>query len=182
MPNHCHNDLWIRGNTEDVANLLAYIGADKEQPAFDFNTLIPYPEKFKQMDQEMEAVYKDATLLDAYKAKWGTSSDGYNSGGYDWCHNEWGTKWNAYGVARRDYMGICLSFQTAWAPPAPVILALAKMFPKCSLSLEYLEQGGAFAGGFSCESEDDWYDEDEPWEAVKVTDKWEAKYRGKRGG
>lgn len=181
MPNHCHNDLWISGPSEDVAKLLAHIGADKEEPEFDFNTLIPYPERFAQMDSEAEEAIKSPEAWEAYKAKWGTDRDGYNSGGYEWCHDAWGTKWNAYDVARRDYCGICLTFQTAWSPPQPVIVALAKMFPTVTLSLEFFERGGAFTGGFTLWSEEDWY-EDEPWQAGMISDEWKGKYKGQRGG
>lgn len=181
MPNHCHNDLWISGSSEDVDKLLAHIGADKETPEFDFNTVLPYPEKFALMDKEAQE-RRTPEDGEAYRSKWGTDSDGYNSGGYEWCHQAWGTKWNAYDVVRRDYEGICLTFQTAWCPPQPVIVALAKMFPTVTLTLEFFERGGAFAGGFSCQSEDDWYDDDDVWEAGKVVDEWEAEYKGPRGG
>ena len=181
MPNHCQNDLWINGNPEDIKRLLSHIGADKEPPIFDFNTIIPYPENLREMDREMDEVYKNPSLLKTYQAKWGTDNDGYSNGGYNWCCSNWGTKWNAYNVARRDYLGACITFQTAWTPPIPVIVALAKMFPKCSLSLEYFEMGIAFCGGFSCVSREDWSEED-VWDAGKITGKWEAKYNGVRGG
>jgi len=182
MPNHCENDLHISGEKADVDKLLAFIGADKEKTEFDFSKIIPYPERFEQMDREMKEAQETPEGREAYKAKWGTASDGFNSGGYEWRIREWGTKWGAYDVARRDYEGVVLTFQTAWSPPFPVIVALAKMFPTVHLSLEYFEQGAAFAGGFQCVPKDDWYDEKEPWEAGKVTDEWKAKYLGTRGG
>lgn len=181
MPNHCHNDLWISGRPEDIAKLLAHIGADKENPEFDFNTVIPYPEKFALMDADATVMCNTQNGREAYKTKWGTDRDGYNSGGYNWCCDAWGTKWNSYEVTRRDYAGVCLTFQTAWCHPRPVIIALAKLFPTLTLSLEFFERGMAVAGGFTCQSEEDWYG-DGPWEAGKVSDEWEAKYKGVRGG
>src|SRR5688572_17984410 len=139
MPNHCENDLYLRGDAADIAAVLAHMGADQEPVKFDFNALIPYPDPFKAMDDERElapdyplpddperaaklAAIKEFTT--AYQMKWGTSSDGYNSGGYDWCCENWGTKWNAYDIVRRDYDGrVCITFQTAWAPPRPIIIA-----------------------------------------------------------
>lgn len=51
MPNHCENDLYIDGPKEVVDRLLKLVGADNaDAPAFDCNAVIPYPEKFKQMD------------------------------------------------------------------------------------------------------------------------------------
>jgi hypothetical protein len=200
MPNHCENDLYVQGEKSDVDALLLHIGMYKPQPEFDFNTLIPYPDPFKAMDDDRESlpslvgIYRDnpeypamvaarEAAIAAYEEKWGTRENGYNSGGYEWCIKYWGTKWNAYDVKRRDYDGrVCITFQTAWAPPIPVIIELAKRFPTCTITLEYFERGMEFAGGFTCESEEDHW-EDEPWQAGKMTSVWELKgYRGKRGG
>ncbi len=124
-----------------------------------------------------------APLMDAYEAKWGTRSDGYNQGGHEWCVREWGTKWGAYDVARRDYEGrVIVTFQTAWSPGTKAVIALAKRFPRCTYTLEYFEQGMSYAGGFTIYAEDDWYD-DEPWESGKVIREWRTDdYQGRRGG
>jgi len=203
MPNYCENDLWVRGDKADVDALLLHVGMYKPKPEFDFNTVIPYPEKYRQMDDERalfgweaqprpddpERAFKAAELKkleQAYVAKWGTRHDGYNSGGYEWCHATWGTKWNAGDVARRDYDGrICISFQTAWGPPIPVIIELAKRFPLVTLTIEFFERGMEVIGGFQCPSKDDYYDNEKgiEWEPGIVTDEWEFKgYRGVRGG
>jgi hypothetical protein len=193
MPNHCHNDLWIEGPEEEVAKLLAHVGADKEKPEFDFDKIIAYPELFRKMDDDFPHwcnpdITDRPAAMAAYTAKWGTEKDGFNIGGYDWCVTNWGTKWNAYEIARRDYDGdVCVTFQTAWAPPRPVIAALHKAFPKCGLSLEYFEQGGAYCGGVTYLSQGDWEDyyEDErgPFAPGEADEEWYSKeYRGKRGG
>lgn len=177
MPNHCHNDLYIDGPKEQVDALLSLIGADQEELKFDFNTILPYPAQFADRDRE----YKELGRKE-FAAKYGEgASNGYNSGGYEWCSENWGTKWSAYEVARRDYLGVCVTFQTAWSPPNPVIVALHNLFPTCTLRLEYFEKGAAFAGGFSLMSESDWY-EDDPWAAGTITGQWEATYGGHRGG
>ena len=201
MPNHCENDLWMRGEDADVQAVLLHIGACRPEPAFDFNTLIPYPDRYRQMDDDHEAipdlvgVYRDDPerpakvaarneAMAAYQAKWGTTSNGFNSGGYEWCCTEWGTKWGAYDVARRDYDGrVCLTFQTAWAPAMPVLQALAEKFPRVTFVLEYFERGREFSGGCRWASEEDYYDEGTPWHPGIKTDEWLAKgYRGMRGG
>ena len=46
---------------------------------------------------------------------------------YDWCIENWGTKWNAYENATIDQDTI--SFETAWSFPEPVIVQLSKMYP-----------------------------------------------------
>lgn len=123
-------------------------------------------------------------LMDAYEAKWGTRRDGYNAGGYEWCSATWGTKWGAYDVERRDRRGrVCLTFRTAWSPPADeVFAALHRRFPRVTLAHEYFERGMGFCGGGEWPSEEDWY-EDGPWAPGTKINAWESRaYRGVRGG
>ena len=186
MPNHVENDLYISGRKEDVAALLALIGADKAVPELDFNTLIPYPDHFKVRDEAYPAWglphEQREQAMQEFRARFGSDKDGFNSGGIDWRRENWGTKWNAYDVARRDYEGTCVTFQTAWSPPIPVIVALAKRFPTVSLHLEYFERGMQFCGGISCWAKDD-RDNDPQWQAGTIADEWHVKgYSGNRGG
>ncbi|HEY0062485.1 MAG TPA: hypothetical protein VGC21_10210 [Telluria sp.] len=177
MPNHCHNDLYIEGSARQVAAILSLVGADKEAPEFNFNKILPYPENFAERDREFAALGWKAA-----EEKYGAGAkDGYNSGGYEWCTENWGTKWNAYEVARRDYFGVCITFQTAWCPPLAVIAALHVMFPDCGFTLEFFERGAEFSGGvrFDAKSE---YDEDDSWAPGVPGDKWEGRYSGTRGG
>ena len=55
---------------------------------------------------------------------------------YDWCIENWGTKWNAYGYDEGvDYSGNdALCFQTAWAAPHPILEKLSEMFPAVTFS------------------------------------------------
>ena len=195
MPNHVHNDLWIFGPAEEVNELLAHIGADKPQPDFDFNALIPYPETWAQMDADRERVHKAfgnrekyLSALAEFEAKWHTDQNGYNSGGYEWCVEHWGTKWPAYNVCRRDYGGdVCVTFQTAWSPPRQIIAELHRQFPRCGLSLEFFERGSGFSGGVTYRSLDDWEDyredEDDEFVAGVPAIEWRSnEYGGQRGG
>ena len=47
---------------------------------------------------------------------------------YDWCCDNWGTKWNAYSDEKIDDDSI--SFETAWAPPIPVMKKLSADYPE----------------------------------------------------
>lgn len=181
MPNHCHNDLWISGATEDVDALLTLMGADLPEPKFDFNAVLPYPKAYNDRDDEFAALGHKG-VAEKYGPR---AQDGYNSGGYEWCVENWGTKWNAYRVARRDYMGVCITFQTAWSPPRPVIAALHKKFPQLELSLEWFELGAAICGGVRYVLEEDFYPEDDAtkWEAGVQAHEWKMEgYLGTRGG
>ena len=60
---------------------------------------------------------------------------------YEWCNQNWGTKWDAYGF---DEFGLCrdgsLRFLTAWAPPHPVIERLAETYPEFSILHEWADE------------------------------------------
>ena len=178
MPNHCYNELIVNGTQEHIDEVFLFIASGEGD--FDFNKIIPYPEHFKQRDDDASAT--KPTEVAAFIEKYGDRNDGYNSGGYTWCCDNWGTKWNAYEVVRRDYS---LFFQTAWAPPKPVIVALAKLFPDVTFHLEFFEHGMEFAGGFTCFGRCDYEEEyeDEPFSAGKVVREWYTnEYKGSKGG
>ena len=62
---------------------------------------------------------------------------------YNWCCENWGTKWNAMEV-EVDF-GI-VTFSTAWAPSSPIIAKLAALFPEAEFWFQYEECGCCFAG------------------------------------
>lgn len=185
MPNHCENDLYVSGPKEDVDAFLAFIGADQSPPRFDFNSVLPYPADFAERDDSMAALQKELGWQKgrvAFEAKYGVGAkDGYNDGGYEWCRANWGTKWNAYEVVRRDYSGVCVTFQTAWSPPRPVIAELHRRFPTLTLSLEFFEQGCAFSGGVIFAPNGEYDDVDRS--PGTATREWQHDgYHGGRGG
>ena len=175
MPNYCENELSVVGKDEDVEEVFDFI--ESNYGAFDFNTIVPYPENYRLRDQEYEDCETEADRK-AFVEKWGDWKNGYNSGGYDWCREHWSTKWNAIRPRRFENK---MFFMTAWGPPTNVIIALAKRFCEVSFHLEYFEGGVGFCGGFSCLGEHDWYREDE-FEAGRKVNQWECEeYKGDKG-
>lgn len=117
-PNFCENELTISG--PNVESILAAIrdmeSDDPDEHILDFDKIIPYPREFKNLDQrsadyqkkfrdialdDPEREGKIKTLADEYGAEPGALwlKDGYNAGGYEWCCDNWGTKWNACRVS-----------------------------------------------------------------------------------
>lgn len=90
MPNWCECDLMVEGPAETIAEFLKAVRG--ENGAVDFDRIIPYPEKYKEMDRFAAAW---DTLPAEEKARTERLRDGYNSGGYEWCVENWGTKWSA---------------------------------------------------------------------------------------
>jgi hypothetical protein len=118
MPNFCENELTISG--PDVERVLAAIADpssdDPDEHILDFDQIVPYPQDLKDLDQrnaeyqaKFFAIAKDdpqrdeklKALADEYGVEPGTPwlKDGYNAGGYEWCIQNWSTKWNACRVS-----------------------------------------------------------------------------------
>jgi hypothetical protein len=79
---------------------------------------------------------------------------------YDYCVNEWGTKWDVggddYNEPQQDSPNkITMSFDSAWAPPCAAMDKLMDL--GFSVRLYYYEPGMCFAGIYD-ENGDDYYD------------------------
>lgn len=158
MPNWAENDLTIKGTKEDITEFKEFLKyfVDAEDDRINFGQVIPYPAKY--------------TLIDKGVIKNTTDKDGYNSGGYDWCVNNWGTKWEGssmYEYSIQDKI-IKIGFQTAWAPPLPVIHRLSIGYPKLTFKMKSFEQGAGYKVSYEVKN-------------GKHKTK-EGKYHGGRGG
>jgi len=145
LPNWCDNKLHIFGaNSKELKRFEKFakrpdsvvcqlsIEGD-EVDILDFNNFISYPEKFAKADEARRLGLSE--------------EDGYNHGGYGWCVSHWGTKWGACHVSSSmTKRSLFYAFDTAWAPPVPVIYKMAELFPKLEFHLNYAEAGCAFAG------------------------------------
>ena len=62
---------------------------------------------------------------------------------YEWCWDNWGTKWDAidsYGSYIEGAKDIEMSFDTAWSPPLPIFEKLAKMYPSLTLEAKWADE------------------------------------------
>lgn len=61
---------------------------------------------------------------------------------YEWCINNWDTKWNAYGYDESaDYsQNTDLWFQTAWSAPHPILQKLSEMYPDITFEHEWADE------------------------------------------
>ena len=153
MPNWCDCDLYVSGPKDRLEKFLR--GVAGEESSFDFDRLIPYPEEFRELDRLAEEWGKKAPEERTEPCP----NDGYNQGGYEWCVEHWGTKWNAFGVRidlEKAMQGgevddcVKFSFSTPWSPPTPVIEHASEQFPELSFDLHYFECGAGFRGKFAC--------------------------------
>lgn len=149
MPNNCENDLRVTGNVEEIRKFLKFARGTNQEGELDFNRFIPYPEKYKRMDEV------SAKWIREHNGIWSSDypKDGFNSGGYEWCCKNWGTGWNAYDIDVERFPEwengrgqIIIHFSSAGSPPEPVVLKMAKMFPDLKFDLKYFESGDEFNG------------------------------------
>ena len=160
MPNWCECDLFIQGPKARVDEFLQFVKSDESD--FDFDRLIPYPERFKELDR-IKAEWDKQHLPPGGNPDWNDRpKDGFNQGGYEWCIANWGTKWFARGpeVSRHnvwqeedgpELLQVEINFATAWSPPTPIIQRAGELFPDLHFELRYFESGAAFNGIFVCE-------------------------------
>ena len=156
MPNWCNNTVEI--NHKDPAKMEALVAAVNEGKFF--NHVIPVPESLaivagrvgedtdpKQIDLEAQEKLNEA-------------QHGYKNW-YDFCVNEWGTKWDTEAYepveydSEHDKNGVTFGFDSAWAPPCGVYEEL--MAKGYTVRAYYYEPGMAFAGIYD-ENGDDCYD------------------------
>ena len=138
MPNWCENTLTIKANAnkdmEDYNRLKSLLKetlkVDKDTGCVDnlFDSIIPIPKELHNTESPKD------------KPNW-----------YDWCVDNWGTKWDAcdcfmYTEQYEEYNEIEFSFNTAWGPPILWLEKVGKLFPNLLLWLYYDEPGMCFRG------------------------------------
>jgi len=80
---------------------------------------------------------------------------------YNWCRENWGTKWELEDELREDFNmfklteedAICI-FETAWGPPDAWLATVATKYPDLHFTLRYAEEGMQFSGLIECEEGD----------------------------
>jgi hypothetical protein len=141
MPNYCDNTVELYH--KDPAML------ERARKAFNkgelLNEFIPVPQDLKDTMSGFFGDEEKQALLEQ-KHKDNFEKYGY-SNWYDFCINEWGTKWDVGGTdepAADIPGGLMLSFQSAWAPPCDAYTKLMEL--GFSIRAMYYEPGMAFAG------------------------------------
>ena len=195
MPNWCQNRVHIQGTPERIQELREFVSAENElkttawfdlsqlekdlnfqndyekfvdarhnaQPhPFSLNSIVPQPANIFRGNLGQKE--REQCELEG-RPNW-----------YDWNNNNWGTKWdvNAEFTEISDDE-IEYSFDSAWAPPVPVIRALAARFPDLSITHTFIECGGGFCGrhcyedGFLTDRRDDqlqFSEDEDDWEIL----------------
>ena len=151
MPNWCSNTLTI---THKDPTMIVRAKAAFANSEF-LNEFIPVPEDLKITAGKLGDSDAQAKLEKQEKAN--RAKYGYDNW-YDWCINEWGTKWDVgegNGIQTWDDHELIVYFDSAWAPP----LAAYEKFLDLGFTVyaTYYEPGSAFAGIYE-DGNDDYYD------------------------
>lgn len=67
---------------------------------------------------------------------------------YDWCCQNWGTKWSACHTVIIDEDTI--EFDTAWSNPEPILLKLAEMYPDRKIEHWWADENVGYNTGHRC--------------------------------
>ena len=148
MPNWCGNTLTI--SHEDPAMITRAV------EAFDrgefFNEFVPVP---PDLQITSSPGTQDQDLRSAYEVN--KDKFGYETW-YDFCCNEWGTKWDvgdSQGIQSHDPCELIVYFDSAWSPPIAFYQALENL--GFTVYAQYYEPGCGYAGIYD-EHGDNYYE------------------------
>ena len=151
MPNHCTNRVTISskdGKEDQFKTVLKAFESDRP-----FQSLFPQPDwpntpnengelpKLREMKNPDGSVFTTT-----YEFPDGKNDDRW----YDWCYQNWGTKWDAYDFSTNEVDEECgyaeYEFFTAWAPADGIYNKIVEKYPDVSISWFFDEPGMEYAG------------------------------------
>lgn len=201
MPNWVKHEITITGNEDSLRDLMDRVRTSESE--FDFNGIIPMPksldieegsrtDKGESLYRAFLSLIKQGVKADEAKAiviegdedKAKTFELGRTAvankhlygarSWYDWCWENWGTKWNACDVFM-DYRGgdyCTIEFDTAWSSPTPIFEKMHEMYPDLDIVVQYADEDL----GYNCGT---WMNGkfDEPDNPVQFAcDLWDCEY------
>ena len=130
MPNWSYNTLTITGDGDELQKFKDAVGDYKEKTALSFDKIVPMPAHIFRGNLSMED-----------EAKYGKMNCWY-----EWSIENWGTKWNAGEVDLQVDNGrkLVYTFNTAWAPPTPVMIEASRQYPKLLFIMHSDEESGEY--------------------------------------
>jgi len=143
MPNHVPNVVSVFGPIDDLLRFQEECFSPKDDGvlALDFNKVIPMPPDVAESSSEIAGAMP----------LW-----------YTWSVENWGTKWNSYQASNPMFHSpegvpqaiMSFRFWTAWSPPIPIYEALKVKYPSLIMDVQYVDEGGGFAGRWSTKEGD----------------------------
>jgi hypothetical protein len=132
MPNYCENEVIVSGDSKQVQKLLDWFEIETEDLDRNF--------EFKDLKKFFEAALPIPANLQE------------NGGWFEWCIDNWGTKWDALDLRVGDLAtenlrsSITFNYDTAWSPAIQFWQKMSEKFPDIDIENNYYEPGLGFAG------------------------------------
>lgn len=102
----------------------------------DFNYIIPEPQTKEECPIEYQVDKEGRCLTDGSDASIQIFEDRPWFNWFKWRCDNWGTKWNGGDLVSDDSdSDDCIRFDTAWAPPMPLILEVSRKYPNDEITL-----------------------------------------------
>ena len=159
MPNWCENKLLIKADCKDALD-------DFKRLERLFEETLIVDKKTGHVSNLLDSIIRMPEVLeDTSKEKPYKLPSGNTIWWYEWCNDNWGTKWDAVDCVMKRGSKVCptsdrmdFKFRTAWAPPINWLTTVGAIFSNLWFKLEYDEPGACFKG-IACgrgEIIDDW--------------------------
>lgn len=145
MPNHCSNKLGVYGDPAKLSEFVATVtctAAEQEESKEMYSIF----EKTFPCPAELRNVDADTTKRPAMLKKYGASN------WYEWCIDNWGTKWGDYHTVMEDFEPgedgeVFFTYTTAWGPATQGLLNISKLYPDLLFVNLFEESGMEIMGG-----------------------------------
>jgi hypothetical protein len=157
MPNYVYSTITLMGSEGDIEEFKERFMENKKIVA---TKIIPYPKDLALLDkvnkgylEDNEERYKPTEeekrtlMLMGLDGKYDITKDGYNQGGYEWCNNNWGSKWGFCNceIIEDNEENLIVRFETAWSPIVPLITKISELLPNLRVEYSGEEESGDFA-------------------------------------
>lgn len=147
MPNHTATNLAVSGPKESVQKFLKISSDSKKEidaPEFSFKYYLPMPEELADTTYPSSKNDEESQELNE---KYGAPN------WYEWCINNYGTKWDCYDVGEWNIVDCengmyraSISYCTAWSPATNFYENISESFPDLEFVHEFADEGGSFVG------------------------------------
>lgn len=153
MPNWCYNRVSIRASSKVLNEIEKFVaGKQYHLPTeclftknkdvdlvesdckFSFHSIIPQPDEL--------LMQRDPRRRSSVPYTGDRTDNDVMPDWYNWRNSNWGTKWEVSDVSMlKGASSLVYEFETAWAPPEPVIARLSHLFPTARITLSFYEPG-----------------------------------------
>jgi len=103
--------------------------------------LFSAPEDIRHLRQEyLDKVKDDPEIFELGEKYYWNLKNHKATTWYDWCINNWGTKWNAYDCQQVDAEAKYLQFNTAWSGVPNILSLLSEKYPDVQITYKWADE------------------------------------------